>query len=603
MLAGQSVPVSRDIIDGLDRLIRDADWRELATRAAEEVIEHPNDAVLYGYVAYGNLNLQKLEDGYAWAVRGAAVDRQHPFVMSCLSSLANLTGRRAEAYDAACSVVESRGDAQSIVSTIAAGILAAAKLDRIAHAVEQFTPAILRLDHDDLHYSSACLYALARDDRAYTYIAKALAAGKPRTAFDDADFTAVRDDPRFAELMARDWAAERAALARSSKHTRAELRPEDFIDVAVAQRGNPSGRRHPELERAIEAHTDDVEGYRIYSDWLQEQDDPLGLFVRASERCAAATTETERMLAFVDWANMLHRNAGRWLGAFVEYLEGNSRAVWQHGFVRELVFDVGYSRRTTIDAARLLETTLALPMFRFVHTLSIGDVPTDDNEIRYDDVAEALLRVAPPCLRALEIGPNQFQVSWPHLDGRGLAERIPLLESLVLGGGDITTATLDFPNLRRFAIQTSGLTNANLEAICAARWPVLEDLEIWFGRTERGAAVLTGHELAPILSGRTLPKLRRLALMNAEFTDAICDMLARAPIVARLTELDLSKGTMSDAGAATLVAAASRFRHLTKLVIDENDVSPSAADALVRVLPNVQLGTQRADEYYDVVDE
>ena len=593
-----------DILRELSELMRAESWPELAARAEAAVTSHPDAAELCGFVAHAKRHLGELEDGYAWAVRGVAIDARNTFSVNRVSLLANLTGRFAEAFAAARSMIDrevaTAQDAQNVAVTIVNGIYAASRLDKVAEAVELFTPAIERLDHAELHFNSACLYALAKDDRVFAYLAKSLAAEKTKADFDDADFDRVRDDPRFVELLARDWPAENRALARAHKTSRADLRPEDFLDPAnVAVEPTGELQRNLELERAIDANSDDLAGYLVYSDWLQERQDPLGLFVLASRRCAEARTEGERMLAYVEWANQLHRHGRCWLGPLVGHLARETRAGWQHGFIRELVFDLGYSLRSSIDAPALLVEILALPMCRFVQTLVIGDVPADD-ELDYAPVVDALVRANPPCLRALEIGPNSYQVSWTHLDATPLAVQFPALESLVLGGGHITTGALDFPQLRRFAIRTGGLVHANLDAIGHARWPELAELEIWFGDSQYGADEFIGVELVRILSGRTLPMLRRLGLMNAEFTDTICRLLVDAPILEQLAELDLSMGTMTDEGASTLAAAAPRFHHLAKLSVAENMLSPAAATALASALPNVVIGEQKNARYVSV---
>jgi uncharacterized protein (TIGR02996 family) len=601
-------PALRDTLRKLDQLHRAQAWAELSTEAQAAAARFPDAPDLCAYAAHAMRQLGELEDGYRWAVRGTAIDPQHLFSINRVSLLANLTGRFPEAYDAARSqldrVVDTAGDAQNLAVTIVNAIYAASRLDRVAEAVELFTPVIVRLDHPELHYNSACLYALAADERAYTYVAKSLGAGKAKTAFDDSDFDAIRADPRFVELLARDWAAEAGALSRSHKATRAELSPEDFVDPQVLRTVDPGAvadtERDAPLEQAIEAAPDDAAGYLVYSDWFQERQNPLGWFVLASRRCDDAATEGERMLAYVDWAAQVHRHAGRWFGPFAQQLGHASRATWRHGFVRELVFDVGYSwRKRRGDVGRLLTDTLALPMLRFLRDLRVGDIWAND-ELDYAPVVDALAAATLPCLRGLEIAPNDYQMSWTHLDATGLAARLPALESLVLGAGELVLGDLVLPRLRRFAARTGGLATASLASICGARWPELEDLEIWFGSTEYGGDDFSTRELAPILGGRGLGRLRRLALRNAEFTDAICEALVGAPIVAQLAALDLSMGTMGADGAAVLASNAPVFAHLAKLSVADNALPAEAGAMLQRALPQVELGTQKASRYVSV---
>jgi uncharacterized protein (TIGR02996 family) len=359
--------------------------------------------------------------------------------------------------------------------------------------------------------------------------------------------------------------------------------------------GEADTDRNAELERAIDANPDELAGYLVYSDWLQERGNPRGLCVLASRRCAEARTDGQRMLAYVDWANQVMAH-GEWLGPIA--LEETSRAVWRHGFVRELVFDLGYrSSKQSGNAGDFLASTLRLPTFRFVQRLSIGDIWTED-ELSYDPITKALLRLELPALRALAIGPNTYQMSWSHLDASGLAAAFPALESLTLGSGDLETGTLDHARLKTFALRTGGLTAGNLAAVLAARWPSLTDLELWFGSTDYGADTFTPDDLAPILRGR-IGTLTRLALKNAELTDALCAALVHAPIVPRLTHLDLSMGTMTDDGAALLISNAARFAHL-QLSVADNVLSPHVVTELREVFPTIETGAQKIDRYVTV---
>ena len=63
----------------------------------------------------------------------------------------------------------------------------------------------------------------------------------------------------------------------------------------------------------------------------------------------------------------------------------------------------------------------------------------------------------------------------------------------------------------------------------------------------------------PVLAGNVFPHVTRLGLRNAELTDDIARALPASTIASRLVHLDLSMGTMTDAGAAALVAGARAF--------------------------------------------
>jgi uncharacterized protein (TIGR02996 family) len=633
------------VLHELARLMNESNWSALANRARELSVIYPEDATILAYIAHALRELGKLDEGYGLATRAVAADPKSSFAQNRVSLLANLTGHYAEAYAAGEAVLDfevpNAEEMQNVANTIVNAIHAAAKLDRIADAIERFTPIIARLDYHELHFNSACLYALARDDRAFHYMRRALATGKKKSAFDDGDFAAIRDDPRFRELLARDWLAEQAALARAKEHSvpvaefydeedtehdalyarraaaraaealrdadaaaRAELRPDHFLDpelLRVAPYAAVDLVREPSIESAIDSAIDDPAGYLVYADWLLERDNARGQLIVASQRCAEAVTEGERMVAFAAWAALVAANARRWLGTAVDLVAHRSRTRWFMGFITELVFDTGYELRPGDTEAELLTAALALPVMRFLRRLEIRDVFARA-QLDYNTVIQVLCGVEVPHLRGLVIAPDQYQLSWTTLDASRLIERLPQLEELELGAGNLTLGRIDkLPNLRRLALRTTGLSRAVLAPILATTWAQLEELELWFGGEDGGVEV-DHSDLWRILSGLAVPALRRLRLKNAEFTDALCVALVDAAILPRLTVLDLSMGTMTGAGAEVLIASAARLAHLERLDVSDNAI-PLMVVARMRIqLPNVVVGTQK-DGHYVTISE
>jgi uncharacterized protein (TIGR02996 family) len=507
--------------------------------------------------------------------------------------LANLTKRYDEAFACGISLIEreplDKGDRLNIARTIANAIHVASHIEKIPEAAERFTPMIERLDHPDLHFNSACLYALAGDDaRAFTYMAKALAHDKPRAAFVDADFDRLRGDARFATLLARDWEAENAALERSNKSDRDHLVPEDFLgELSI---GIVDERRHADLERAIDANVDDPHGYDVYSDWLQGQDDPRGMFILASKRCEAARDESERMFAYVDWAKQLTEHAGTWLGGFAPYVNASR---WKWGFIRTLHYDTG-SVGPVDDVGPLFAETLTLPVCRFVRELRVADIWCGE-KLDYADIVDVLREHWPVHLRDLNIGPANFELAQTYLDISPLAN--DRLEKLLVGGHHLTLGALAFPNLKQLVFVTGGFRRENLADICKADLPQLEHLDVWFGDRNYGADAFTGSDLAPLLARR----YRHLGLGNADFTDEIVRVLVGWRGLSDLTSLDLSLGTLTDAGAQIVVDNAQRFAHLTKLDLQQNVIGEEMCERLRKALPKVvNLADQKEDRYVTV---
>ncbi|MFF9482135.1 STM4015 family protein [Streptomyces sp. NPDC014733] len=185
-------------------------------------------------------------------------------------------------------------------------------------------------------------------------------------------------------------------------------------------------------------------------------------------------------------------------------------------------------------------------------------------------VREALLaeRERLSGLRALFLGDITFEeceISWiVQEDATPLLTAFPALEEFgVRGGTSLEFPAVAHPALRRLTIETGGVDVAVVRGVAACDLPALERLDLWLGSSWYGANT-TVDDLAPFLDGTRWPRLTHLALHNSEIQDDIAAALATAPVVARLHTLDLSMGTLSDAGAAALLAG-QPLTHLTRL--------------------------------------
>jgi uncharacterized protein (TIGR02996 family) len=640
-----------EIFRELGRLNGEQNWQQLADRAIALAAEHPDDAHVAAFAAHALRKLGALAEGYDYAQRAAAIDPGNLFALNRLSLLANLTGNYGVAYAAAATIVDrettDHDEALNLAITIVNAIHAASKVGRISDAIERLSPIIARLDHHELHFNAACLYALGRDERAFHYMRRALSTGKKKSAFDDADLDPIRTDPRFRELLARDWIAEHAAMLRRAASqlgppiepyfeddpqaaallqahrvraerkrdadtaARAELTAEDFLDpeeLRVASYAPVDRTRSPAIETAIDAAIDDPAGYLVYADWLLERDNLRGQLILASHRCAEAVTESERMLAFTAWGALVAVHARRWLGTAVDLIAQTSRTRWYMGFITELVFDTGYNPRAGDSAGELLAAVLELPVCRFLRRLEVRNVFARPDELEYADIVAVLCSRHLPHLRVLVIAPVDYRLAMTTLDATGLIEQQPQLEELELGSAVLTIGNVDgstLPNLRRLALRTTGLSRAALAPILATRWPHLEELELWFGREAQ--CEVDHSDLWRILSGLAVPALERLRLRDTDFTDALCTSLVDAAILPQLKLLDISMGSLTDDGANTLLANAGKLHHLESVIIDDRDLTSTVRTRLQIALPNFQRGEPRhpsgADNDYDQADD
>ncbi|WP_448321071.1 STM4015 family protein [Streptomyces sp. CO7] len=186
------------------------------------------------------------------------------------------------------------------------------------------------------------------------------------------------------------------------------------------------------------------------------------------------------------------------------------------------------------------------------------------------EIVEAIVaaRDRLPALRALFLGDmtsEESEISWIiQSDVTPLLENFPALRWFgVRGGSGLVFPPVRHEALETLVVETGGLGVEVVRGIAASDFPALENLDLWLGSEMYGGDAEPG-DLEPILAGTRLPSLRYLALRNSVIQDRIAEALAGAPVVARLDVLDLSMGTLTDEGAAALLAG-QPLTHLRKL--------------------------------------
>lgn len=203
-----------------------------------------------------------------------------------------------------------------------------------------------------------------------------------------------------------------------------------------------------------------------------------------------------------------------------------------------------------------------------------------------------------PNLRAIflaEVVTTDAEVSWlNHLDLMPVLESYPLLEQFQVRGGEDDWnpdlhAVRPFKHeaLRTLVFESGGLSPATVRAIGESELPAIEHLEFYLGDEAYGGGT-TVEELAWLLDGERFPALRHLGLRDAPNADEIAAALAHAPVVPRLTTLDLSLGALGDEGAAALLAG-QPLSHLRKLDLHHHFLSEEMTYRLRDTLPGVDL--------------
>lgn len=394
--------------------------------------------------------------------------------------------------------------------------------------------------------------------------------------------------------------------------TAAEARKQhDALVQEKTRKGYAPVRAEPSagqaLEDAILEAPDNVDAYLVHADWLQSQGDPRGELIMLHH--AATQAQGARALELKTQAEQLiARHPALLSEELAAAMKQEGRAKTQELSVQ---WHLGYLRSARLarsewesrfDMAATVKALLSHPSARFLRELTLG-IPNFESGSSYDGVIRAIVEAGGSrSLRSLFIGdfryPGETEISWTLVgDVEPLYAVLPRLSSLRLRGGEVSLGKIRLPELREFVMETGGLPLAAVKSIARAQWPNLERMEVWFGNRNYGAEGGVS-DIRPILEGKGLPKLRSLGLCNTDFTDRLCRALPDAPVLPQLESLDLSMGTMSDRGAELLAASAKAFRHLRRLDVSDNLLSPDGVAQVARLCPDVQHHSQRRLEDY-----
>jgi hypothetical protein len=198
-----------------------------------------------------------------------------------------------------------------------------------------------------------------------------------------------------------------------------------------------------------------------------------------------------------------------------------------------------------------------------------------------DDAARALelligSKAKLPKLDALffgDITSEENEISWiEQTDISALWGAFPALQHFgVRGSNGLTLGRVAHANLKTLMVQSGGLPRAIVAEVCRADLPALEHLEIWLGSDEYGGNSSV-EDLAPLLDGTRFPKLINLGLRNCPWADVLAAAVIKSAIIKRVRVLDLSMGTLGDAG-ASILAASPAVAKLQKLDIHHHYVS------------------------------
>ncbi|MBW7455303.1 STM4015 family protein [Paenibacillus sepulcri] len=213
-------------------------------------------------------------------------------------------------------------------------------------------------------------------------------------------------------------------------------------------------------------------------------------------------------------------------------------------------------------------------------------------------IVETLVRLKDrfPALRQLFIGDMGFEeceVSWimqsniaPVLDA------YPELTSLTIkGSSGLELDPARHGKLEELIIICGGLGKNVLNSIKDSHLPLLNKLELYLGVEDYG---FDGglEDVLPLIEAGRFPNLTYLGLKNSEIQNEIALALADAPILDQLHTLDLSMGTLTDAGAEALINS-EKVKKLQKLDLSYHYMSDGMLQRWEQTGLNVDTSEQQ----------
>jgi hypothetical protein len=272
-----------------------------------------------------------------------------------------------------------------------------------------------------------------------------------------------------------------------------------------------------------------------------------------------------------------------------------------------------YSYRLRLDweaeqtFPELLAAFLAAPNVDQVTGLLTGSYSNEmfeGGDETLDSVAEAVVAAGDrlASLTGLFIGDiicEECEVSWLQSgDMSPVWQAFPRLRTFGTRGCDgLSLGKVIHDQLQSLIVEGGGLPQNVLHELARSQLPELEHLELYLG-TEGYGWSGTIDDVRALLGGELFPRLKYLGLRDSEIADDVAALVCQSPLLERIEVLDLSLGTLSDAGGKVLLECPA-IRHLKRLELEHNYLSDEVR-AQLQQLPievNADPAGAEIDEY------
>jgi uncharacterized protein (TIGR02996 family) len=313
------------------------------------------------------------------------------------------------------------------------------------------------------------------------------------------------------------------------------------------------------LDAALAADPDDLVTHMAYADYLTEQGDPRGEFIRtqlALERPDLPTEERERLTQFE--RELYQKHGNEWLGAVAHYTRKRWTDRWTVRFRRGWLWEVNTNSVTPDGADALLWE----PEARLLQRLHLGPAVSAKEWTR---LAKAPSLGSVRCLQlgAYDFRPDLWPLFSPPDHGNAvwtLAQTMPNLEELHVEGNFAAEELFRSDTLAKLRVlHWRGGSHYPLELLANNKsFRSLTHLLLLPRALRRGPVhgdtgpILRRAHLRTILRSRAFAKVTHLQFRQSDIGDQDCRDLVASGILDRLKFLDLARGSITDVGARVL---------------------------------------------------
>lgn len=365
------------------------------------------------------------------------------------------------------------------------------------------------------------------------------------------------------------------------------------------------------LEAALVANPDDVAAHAAYADYLLEQGDPRGEYIRLQLAYEDRNQPAKKLRELEDAAHKIRQEHEReWVGdlwqfvqrppsarSVAEPMEPNVVVSWRRGWIDGI--RVWQTSRELVRLIAANPYTRLLASLIFVHNSypveGLDEHPTDGLPIPRVDVHTVpgslpLIDAGRFAnLRHFELGSREDQIVAVGALAHGPVASMPRLESLRLNVDQFSESGLfggKYPNLHTIDIAYNNprcrfdILGMN-DGLPNLRRLSLDTVAVMPDRGELGSErePITSSDLRTFFRTKHLKALQYLTFRNGEFGDAGVEELLASGFIKRLKGLDLCRCNITDDG-AHLLAAHPHTAKLDFLHVTNNLLSPIGIEAL-----------------------